>query len=449
MKAPFRVAVIGGGVSGLAAATELALAPSDRKIEVTLFEERAIFGGRTRSLTERTTGDIIDNGQHLMMGCYTSTMRYLRNIGTLLKVDRISPLDIPYFKAGHGNVGSLTVSTTIPSPTNLLVGLLRSELLASFEKSAAIRFGLGIMLFRFDKAFAHRTCRQLFAAAKQPDSVIAKLWEPVVLATMNASIDEASAQVFLNTIRTVFLMDRRFPALVVPRCGLSELLVDPGVELLRSQGHHLRLGTGILEADERSGVVYVKTVGRDDYEVFDAVIVAASPFPEWVPVAGKRPTLRFSPIVNAFLWTDTPILDHPINGFVETTLQWAFPKKSNRTRQLIACTVSAAKTLVDEPSERIVATLTGDLRSALPHTLFGSIEHSVVIKEKRATYLLDPDTEANRPPMRSTSAHIYIASDLAHNGLPMTIEGAVRNGQRAAIKLVHDHLFIRIPETHP
>ncbi|HYM21528.1 MAG TPA: hydroxysqualene dehydroxylase HpnE [Candidatus Kapabacteria bacterium] len=449
MKAPFRVAIAGCGTSGLAAAVELALARSDRQIEITLFDARHTPGGRTRSFIDKTTGDVIDNGQHLMMGCYTSTLRYLRQIGSLSKLHIQSPLSIPYYRKNIGKIGSFFVPTFLPVPLNLTVGMINSNLLAAYEKMAALRFGTGVMLFRYDTLFAEKTCKQLFVATQQPDTLIEKLWEPVILATMNTSVAEASAQVFLNVIRTIFLTNRKFSTLLVPACGLSELLIEPAMSLLEQHRHQVRLSEEITSAHVRSGVVYLTTNLAKGFETFDAFIIAASPLPDWASeFIDHQNNLSFSPIVNLYFWLNKKILDSPINGFLGTSVQWAFPKVSQYSEQMLACTVSAADTLCGlEPSE-ITTIIENDLRGSLPHIKDFTVSHSIVIKEKRATYRLNPVTESERPHCRTGSPNVFVASDLATNGLPMTIEGSVRNGVRAAESILNDHLFIQLAETH-
>ena len=410
---------------------------TERHLDITLFDERATSGGRTRSFVEKNTGDIIDNGQHLMMGCYTSTLRYASQIGTSSKLSLLSPLRIPFYQKHIGTIGSLQVSSKLPVPANLLFGILSSDLLAGYEKLAALRFGSAVMLFSYDKRFADSTCKELFSATYQPETLIKKLWEPIILATLNASIEQASAQLFLNTLRTVFLMNRKYSSILMPTVGLSELLIDPAIKLLQSLGHRFQTGKQIVAAHEQSGVVYLSVDGVSGYDTFDALIIAASPMPQWASEFISQPSIpNFSPIVNAYLWLDKKIVHHPINGFIDTDLQWCFPKTSKHSKQLIACTVSAANEMAEQESEQIVSTISDDLFASIGSS--AKINHSVVLKEKRATYLMTPHSQQDRPPIQTRFHNIQCASDFVQNALPMTIEGAIRNGQRAARNLFND-----------
>lgn len=373
-----------------------------------------------------------------MMGCYTSTIRYLEQIGTSKLLAVHNPLSIPYFESGVGYSGTLKISSSLPIPSNLFFGLLQTDLLSSFEKFAALRFGRILLAKKFDHLFTNKTCAEVFAITKQPETLIKKLWEPIILATMNTSIDEASAEVFFTVLRIIFLTDRSYSALLVPTVGLSDLLIEPAIQLLQSKEHSVQLATKVIGAEHQGSSV--KVLLEDRSEIFDSVIIASSPLPDWSSAFFDKTqvAIEFSPIINIYFWIDKEVLDQPINGFVGTTLHWCFPKKSNYSKQLLACTVSAAGDLVELELDDIARIIERDLRLSLPHSSF-SILHSLVMKEKRATVVLDPPLQHNRPLVKSTYTNIALASDLVQNGLPMTIEGAIRNGQLAAQNILNQH----------
>lgn len=424
-----RVAIIGAGVSGLAAAVELfELAHEyDTDIEVTIYEARREAGGRTRSFVDNETGDTLDNGQHLLLGCYTSTIDYLKAIGSYSNVERSSSLEIPFHFA-HGTSLSLSLPKYTPTPVNLLVGIFRSSLLAGFEKSAALRFGLAILFLTHDKHSHDMTCDALFARTRQPESLVKKLWEPIILATMNAPTSKASAQVFINIMRIVFFHDRRYSQILFPKVGLSELLIKPALEYLNTKKCDIKYGAVIGGLTRAGGLAHILGEDGKTLEVYDAAIDGATNFTH-------SEGLTYSPIVNAYFWVDRKILDSPINGFIGTSLQWCFPKPSTFAKQLIACTVSAGDELVHKTNEEITAILWKDIVQTIPSAKFAALVHSKIIKEKRATVLLTPEDQKRRPNRISKEKNIYFAGDLAQNSLPMTIEGAVRNGQICARKL--------------
>lgn len=438
-----RIAVIGTGISGLAAAVELARRQTPEKLHITLYEARREPGGRTRSFVDPATGDTLDNGQHLLMRAYLHTLDYLKTIGALHLIKSQRALNIRYFVRGEDEYHSLKIPPHVPTPFNLFFGLLGSDMLAAYEKIAAARFGIAVMFLRADRHAHSLNCAQLLARYKQPETLIKKLWEPIVLATMNTPVDKASAQIFINIIRTVFFREHRFSRLLFPKVGLGELLIDPAVKYLTDRGHEIILGSQVTGIYEQSGAIYIKQDGEDVADRFDAAIYSSTShenhaLPE--AILPSLPAVEFSPIVNAYLWLDREILTHPINGFIGTTLQWAFPKPSRYAKQLIACTVSAGNRLAGATNNEIVNIIWKDIQELVPEAKDAVIIRSQVIKEKRATVLLTPELQHQRSKARTAIPNLFLAGDLVQNALPMTIEGAVRNGQHAA-KLLRQSLY--------
>lgn len=429
---PYRIAIIGAGTSGLAAAVKLCNTETNCPLTISIFEGRREAGGRTRSFTDAESGDILDNGQHLLMGCYTSTLEYLRTIGAEHFLWSQNSLALPIMIPVENRRSTLSLPQNIPVPFNLLAGLLRTDLLHGYEKLAAMRFGLGIMMFRYNKHMADASCADLFRFAHQPATLIKKLWKPLIIGIMNLSPEKASAQVFLNIMRIVFFQNKKFSSLLFPKAGLSELLIDPAIEFLKEHDCEIEYGQTINSIKAGNNLIYVET--SDANYVFDALIFAGnyhdvSFFPD--EIRQTIPPFTYSPIANAYLWADKKIIDLPICGFVGTTLQWCFSKPTHSEGELLACTMSAADELIKKDNDEITQIFWNDIKRSFPHSK-AQLLRSVIIKEKRATPLLDAALQLRRPQTKTSIAGLFLAGDLVQNGLPMTIEGAVRNGQKAA-----------------
>jgi squalene-associated FAD-dependent desaturase len=415
-----RVAVIGAGVSGLAAAIHLdRLAGENTRI--TLFDARRQAGGRTRSYTDRETGDTLDNGQHLLMGCYRDTIEYCGIIGTAAEIEWQETMEIPFF-TGNGTSRKLRLAK-LPAPFHLLWGLISADLLTWEEKRAALRFG---RVLKSKASFAGYTCQQLMEATAQPRSLVRKLWEPMVLAVLNASLKEGSAAAFVEAFRLIYFGKRQDASLIFPSIGLSELLIDPAIQQLRDKGHDLRLGQPVRKVS--AGLVVSTAFGDEE---FDAVILASTTGPEIeIPVA--LPSIHHSPILNAYFWLDTVVLSFPVNAFIGGDLQWAFTRPTSFGKQRLALTVSAAGPLIEKTNEELIELLWNDLRSHVPEARDAKLLRAQIIKEKRATPLFTPEAFASRPDTATAIKGFYLAGDIVQNGLPATIEGAIRNGKRAA-----------------
>lgn len=411
-----RVAIIGAGASGLAAAVHL-----DRiagiNTRITIFDARRQPGGRTRSYIDRETQDTLDNGQHLLMGCYRDTLEYCSIIGTADQIDWQDTMEIPFY-LGPGESHRLRLAK-LPAPLHLLYGLVSTDLLDFSEKIAGLRFGQAL---KSNRSFRGMTCAQLMAQTRQPASLVKKLWEPMVLAVLNASVEQASAEAFVEAFRLIYFGKRQDASLIFPRVGLSELLIDPSVRLLESHGHELRLGEPVQSVTDSLAV---------NGEQFDSVILASSVGPE-ISLPIQTPTFEYSPILNAYFWLDREILDFPVSALIGRDLQWAFTRPTTFGKQRLALTVSAADTLIDKSNEELIAALWGDLQALIPIAGEAKLLKAQIIKEKRATPLFTPEAFAMRPSTTTAIPGLYLAGDIVQNGLPATIEGAIRNGKRAA-----------------
>jgi squalene-associated FAD-dependent desaturase len=421
-----KIAIIGAGVSGLSAAVALV----ERGFRnITIFEARKEAGGRTRSYIDPTTGDTLDNGQHLLLGCYRSTLKYLKSIGSDQLLRR-TPLLIHYHEADRETPHVFRIPPDSEPPVNLLAGLWSSHLLTSREKFAATRLGVALEEPTAKNAEAI-TCASLFARLRQPEGLIKKLWESIVLATINAPIDEASAELFINVFREAFLSDREASELLIPSVGLSELLIDPAIRMLEKNGVRVLLSTPVRSIEKIDGNFKISTDGVQGR--FDAVIYSAQsaePLPE--EVRQTIPAFEYSPIVNAYFWLDREIFSTPIHSFLGTTLQWAFPKPSERFPQRLALTVSAANGLVEHSNDEIQHILWTDLCATVPNARLARLLHFQIIREKRATPLFTPTVQSGRLATATSIPGLWMAGDIVQNGLPATIEGAVRNGIAAA-----------------
>ena len=433
---PYRVAIVGAGTSGLAAAVKLYSAHSSRPFAVTIFESRREAGGRTRSFIDSETGDTLDNGQHLLMGCYTSTIEYLRTIGSEHLLQKQNSLEIPFLLPNEHRMSILKLPAHLPVPLNMSVGLFQTDLLYQYEKLAAVRFGMGMMMFRYDKQMAHSSCADLFRFAQQPVTLIEKLWAPIVVGTLNLPPEKASAQVFLHTMRLIFLQNKKHSSLLFPKVGLSDLLINPALDYLLSHGCEIRYGQTIQTIKAGNNLVYVETA--EGNTVFDALIFAGNYHDiSFMPKEISRiiPIVKYSPIANAYLWVDKKIVGMPICGFIGTTLEWCFTKPTHYAAELLACTKSAADDLMKKDNGEITDIFWNDIKRSFPNNN-AKLIRSVIIKEKRATPLLNVELQLHRPNTKMIIPNLYLAGDLVQNGLPMTIEGAIRNGQRAALEVL-------------
>ena len=178
-----RVAIIGGGFAGLAAGVELAA----RGFSVDVLEARPRLGGRAYSFTDDASGEVVDNGQHAMMGCYTHTLAFLEQIGATRKLMRQPNLHVELIHPQRGT-GTITGSS-LPSPLHLLTGILGYRLLSRSERVCALLGGMRLMALRRrrDPQLAQWTVQQALIAVGQSANARSSFWNPVAIATLNES----------------------------------------------------------------------------------------------------------------------------------------------------------------------------------------------------------------------------------------------------------------------
>ena len=408
-----RVAIIGGGWAGIAAAVELV----DRGAAVTLIEAGRHLGGRARR-ADTPEGDL-DNGQHLLLGAYTDCLALMRRVGAgpEEKLHRL-PLRL------QDNQGFCLALPRLPAPLHLAWGLLAARGPGWMEKlrTALWMQGLKGRQFRLD----HETSVSAWLDAAGQTGVLRRhLWEPLCLAALNTPPERASAQVFAHVLRDS--LGSAAPGatdLLLPRGTLSDLLPDPAAAWLARRGATLRTGQRVRRLEPGGPVGW-----RVDDEHYDRVIVAVAPqhlpglLGERAPALGPLPD-QFEPIGTVYFRHPPRVrLPFPLQGLQGGLGQWLV----DRGRGLLAVSLSAHgawETLPDPELARALHTEITPLTGPCP------LPPWRVIREKRATFACTPGLP--RCPPATALPGLWLAGDHCWADYPATLEGAVRSGLAAA-----------------
>jgi squalene-associated FAD-dependent desaturase len=439
------VIVIGGGLGGLSAALQLC----SRGRRVLLLERRRFLGGRTYSFLDETTGDVLDNGQHLMLGCYAATRRYLERIGSS-RLARLQPkLDLRFLHA-DGQEAALT-GGSLPAPAHVLSGLLKLRTLPRDQRISLFRVGWDLLV---RSASGQKELDDLSAAEwlerlGQGAQARTYLWDIIAVGALNEAPSAVSALLFFRVLRSAFFGSRENAAFLIPTAGLSELFVDPAETYLRAHGGEIHLGT----AAERIVVEHQRAVAvetADGRQLKGRTVVCAVPFPAAdgllpVEVLGEdvlqemRRRFTWSPIITLNLWFDREVIHHDVAAVLEGSVHWIFNRSAilkaparARQGQYLSLVVSGAAEIIDRTAEELTETALKDLRRLLPAARDARLLHSRVLKERRATFVPAPGMERVRPAAVTRVANVALAGDWTATGLPATIEGAILSGERAA-----------------
>lgn len=432
---PTRPVILGGGFAGIAAAVSLA----DQGARPILVESRPFLGGRARSFLHEGSGEEIDNGQHLLMGCYTATLALLEKLGTRHLVDVQSGLSVEL--RDESGPRPLRARTSLPAPLDVLVGMLLLERITVAERCALLRAGVGARTGR------PRPLESVSAwLDRQGQSARLKrlLWHPLVIATMNTSPHDASAELFLTLLRLSFLKGGPGGSLAFPRVGLSRL-IDPAADYIRGRGGDVMTGTTIMrvtrEADgSKEGQGSWRVYGRN-LELTTNRLISALPWHRFADLFGSYlpdelqravPAPDHNPILSLYLWYDRPLPQVPrFVALVGTGIEWVFnrrkisPVTSPRYPGLLSCVVSNAGEIGDDGEfvERAVR----EIRERIPEIGDARPVDHLIIREKRATFAATPEIEGKRIPPGPILPGLEVYGDWTATDLPGTIEGAVRS----------------------
>ena len=438
------VVIAGGGLAGLAAGCAL----SSAGFRVTLFERRPYLGGRASSYQHPGTGEVVDNCQHVLLGCCTNLIDFYRRTGVEDKIrwyDRLTFLE-------PGGRASTIEPSALPAPLHTTPAFLRALCLGFRDKLAISRAMLALArpLAADDETFL-----QWLRSHRQTVPAIERFWKPILVSALNEDVDNASAPYAAQVIRESFLKSAAAGRMGIPKLPLSQLYAAAG-EYIQARGGKVELRAGVESFRTDDGKVHVVSNGQQ--QAFDYLVLAL-PFdvlcrmlpnsPEAEPISSGLGHLKTSPITGIHLWFDRPIseLDHAV--LLDRTIQWMFHKsrlieagendRDSGNGSYVELVVSSSKALVEKSKQEIVDLAVGEFTEFFPAARDAQLVKSTVIKEVNATFSPAPGVDRYRPAAKTNWPGIFLAGDWTATGWPATMEGAVRSGYLAAEALSRAH----------
>jgi hydroxysqualene dehydroxylase len=437
------VIVVGAGFAGLSAAVALA----NRGARVLVLEARPGLGGRATAFTDPETGELVDNGQHAIFGCYHETFRFLRTIGTddLVRLDERLEIEVIDSEGCRSRLRSVT----LPPPMHLLGALLRWNALSWRDRVGAL--SLAPVLRRAawrhargdapDLSTEHETVGAWLRRHGQTPRLCTLLWEPLTVAALNQQMDVAAAAPFVRVLAQMFGGSRRDAAIGLPRVPLDALYARPAARWLADRGSEVRAGAAARIVCAGDTVSHVEVRGEP---IHCGTVICAVPWhalgrtlegapPSLAPLLASAAATSASPIVTVNLWLDRPVTDVPFIGLPGRTMQWMFDKRQafGETASHLSLVSSGAEHIVARSNRELVDLAVGEVRDALPPARSAQVLRAVVVREKRATFSLAPG-QPPRPRTVTPVQGLFLAGDWIDTGLPATIESAVISGHRAA-----------------
>jgi zeta-carotene desaturase len=421
-------------LAGLAAGCALASAG----FRVTLLERRPYLGGRASSYQHPGTGEVIDNCQHVLLGCCTNLIEFYERTGV---VDSIRWFEKMTFLEPGGRASEIGPST-LPAPLHTAPAFLRAACLDFPDKLAIARAMMALA-----PATPHDTGEPFLAWLRrhgQTDRAIDRFWKTILVSALNEDVDRMSVPYAAQVMRESFLKSAAAGRMGVPTIPLTDLYNAAG-EYIRAHGGDVRCRTSVDSFRAEMSHVRLGIGSRDD--IFDYVVLAvpfdglAKLLPETSASQPLRDSLaRFetSPITGIHLWFDREISDLEHAVLLDRTIQWMFHKSRLQKRDhnghgsYVELVVSSSKSLVEKSRQEIVDLAVQELKEFFPAARDAELLKSTVIKEIHATYSPKPGVELNRPQPQTVWPRVYLAGDWTATGWPATMEGAVRSGYLAA-----------------
>ena len=479
--------VIGAGFAGLSAASRL----TKRGARVAVLEARARLGGRATAFPDRETGEVVDNGQHIFLGCYTETMDFLREIGASDAL-RLEPQLAVTMIDRRGRRSRLSCPP-LPPPFHLVSGLFDWEALSWRDRIAALRMATPLRNATREMAGATihaaspgETVENWLIRNGQTPRLREMLWDPLALAALNQPPSLAAAPVFARVLAEMFGAHARAAAIALPTRPLHLMYAEPARAYLEAHGGTVRTGAPAKVRIDGAGASIVDAGGEQ--WIADRVISAVPWFalpelfdvvpPALAATVENARRMASSPVVTVNIWFDRRVIDEPFIGLPGRTMQWVFEKRlilaslpaegasapadasarlaeaqdiqerrpsagTAEARQHLAraeagaaashlsIVSSGAASIVKRTNEDLIALAHAELIDALPEIRSARLVRATVVREPRATFSLAPG-QPPRPAAETGIKGFTLAGDWIDTGLPATIESAVRSGRRAA-----------------
>lgn len=440
------IVIVGAGWSGLAAAVNL----TSKGQTVHIYEAAKQTGGRARAV--KFDQHTVDNGQHLLIGAYTSCLELMELVGIdTSKVLKRLPLLLTVIDRSDTQLK--LSAPALPAPLHLLYALLTAQGITLKQRFAAIRFGLHLKFKHYH--YPHDiSVAALLNKTGQPDILIRQLWEPLCLATMNTPISEASANIFMRVFKDAFTRKTQDADLLLPIVDLSKLFPDAAINYIEQHGGKVFLQSRIEKIELKENNVHSVSIKKSSKEIHNLktshIILATAPQnilklistqPLLENISSQIKQYQYEPIVTVYLQYAKNIkLSQDMLGLSSTVSQWVFDRGQVCQQDgLMSVVISSRNEKAVDHMKMDDVTLSQTVHNEIKPFLDHHnplLLNSFVVREKRATFAAKVNFNTIRPQNTTAINGLMIAGDYTDTGYPATLEGAVRSGLSASSKML-------------
>lgn len=435
----YDVIIVGAGWSGLACAVTLA----HHGLRICLLESAPHAGGRARKVQFKQflNGQPVDNGQHIMLGAYHETLDLFKCLGiNEQQILERQSLSLKMYSPEQANI-QLKVPDTF-APLHLLLGFMQMQGVSLIERFKIIKMTLSLAVNNYQLE-TDISVHQLLKKHAQSQIVIASLWEPLCLATMNTPIQYASAQVFLRVLKDSFSRSRKDSELLFFRQDLSRTLVAPAIDFIHQHKGCFIPANKVTDIDITSNSQFLINTSAQYYQSRYLVLATPAAVTEKLLKKHKhylKPdsatlAFNFEPICTIYMqYPPTTQLSTRMTGFFNTMAQWAIDRSLCNQPGLIAVVISGPGRHTNIPTSELAERIHHELKLCL--TNLPDYVDFQVITEKKATFSCRVGIESQRPQNDTHIEGLYLAGDYTNTHYPATLEGAIKSGRTAAHKII-------------
>lgn len=415
--------VVGGGFAGLSSAAFL----SSNGHNVQLLEASPKLGGRAYSFLDKKTNTMIDNGQHILMGCYKETINFLKLIEADKNLFYQKKLEVNFVKENYQLVPLKSVPLFYP--LNLLFGMLNFKAISFCDRLKLLKIFLKLPFYS-SKKLNKLTVYDWLKEEKQTENAMEAFWKILAIGALNTNLKNASAKTFVDILKEIFLNGSFAATILLPKYGLTETYCVPASLFIEKNGGTVNLSSQVTKLLYNDGRIEKVITPEKVYDDFDFVISAIPHFALEKIIADEsiiiNPELNYSSILNIHIWLKENYLSKSFYGLIGSPVHWIFNKGT-----YLNLVISDADHLINNNDEELYELVCCELRKFvnLDEDLITAYK---VIKEKRATFISSNEIMNKRPLQQTRIKNLILAGDWVDTGLPSTIESAVKSGRLAA-----------------
>ncbi|MDP2301211.1 MAG: hydroxysqualene dehydroxylase HpnE [Ignavibacteria bacterium] len=421
--------IVGGGFAGLAAAVYL----SKQNFLVELIEASPKLGGKAYSFFDSKRNSILDNGQHILMGCYKETLNFLNIINSENNLTFQKSLKVSYID--RKGISHQLKAAKYFYPINLLIAILKYSAVSIKERISIIKFCAKLIFINPTK-MRDESVSEWLKSEGQNENVIKSFWEIIAVGALNCSSDDASSKIFAKILKQMFFTGNFSSTIIIPSTDLSKMYCENALKYITDFGGNILTSESANEIVIKSNkVVSVKTNKReiDDFDfILFAVPSHAIPKIKGLPesiidIANK---IKYSSILTFHIWVKDFKMKNPFIGLINSQVHWVFDHG-----EYITIVISHADSIINYDETTLFNIVKSELKKYINLTDANIIDYKK-IKEKRATFVPSTEILLKRPSSNTEIANLFLAGDWINTGLPSTIEGAVVSAKIATDSII-------------